>query len=334
MKGDHDTTNGGEGRRAPSEFTRLLQPSPHSTDRASAENLRDLEQDEQQQRLLHHASASATQERSSWLCFPRPQEKQQATKEPSSEYWSRHKDHLPHEQRNRNICLGVSLSSVTAILVLGIALLHRRGESFLPPFHPINNEDILDRMKIDLTAPLSLLHPTKDLGLANVVRPSESSPGWVLTHQKVNVSQAAKASKKKNYRARQHSINNNVIDRAYPTNAWYQNFLLLTDAEEPQERHRVYAIPYVVDAAGPIPGVRVHPNHITGSTDVVQINIVEQYGLTVGAAPDATSHSNSRAKDTNEQKKDWTHRFQAHAMTDLGVTLGFVSNDSRAVFYL
>jgi hypothetical protein len=74
-------------------------------------------------------------------------------------------------------------------------------------------------------------------------------------------------------------------------------------------------VPFVLDPAGPIPGLRVHPNHIKASTAVVQLNTVEAYALTVGATADATDKHNGTE----------THGYIIENMTPLGVTLGYVS---------
>jgi hypothetical protein len=143
----------------------------------------------------------------------------------------------------------------------------------------------------DARAPLSLLHPT-ELGLADFVRPEDSSPPELL-------SRLLSGGEKKG---------------SFPTNSWYQSMLLVDD--EPDAGSRVYAIPYVLDVVGPIPGLRVHPNHIMSSAEVVEVNIQANYGLTVGAAPDA------KEKHAHE---DTSRRYEVSYMTNLGVTLGWVS---------
>lgn len=132
----------------------------------------------------------------------------------------------------------------------------------------------------------------KDLGLLGYHRPKDSQPREILTHKK------AGGDERKG---------------PFPTNAWYQNLLLVEG--EPSEVHRTYPIPYIMDTVGPVPGLRLHPNHVLASSEVVQVYSVEQYGLTLGAAPDAT-----RTRSTQEA----TRQFHVEKATNLGVTLEWV----------
>lgn len=62
----------------------------------------------------------------------------------------------------------------------------------------------------------------------------------------------------------------NVISThsAIPTNAWCENFLLGSGVSE---NNHVYQIPYVVDAAGPAPGIRTHPVRAQASAREVMV---------------------------------------------------------------
>ena len=98
-----------------------------------------------------------------------------------------------------------------------------------------------DARRYASAAPLSKLHPVKDLDLASFQRPDSSRPARPLT--------------------------DNGKRASYPTNSWYQS--LLMPEGEPSELHRTYTVPYLVDAAGPIPGIQVHPNQVAASSTVV-----------------------------------------------------------------
>lgn len=114
---------------------------------------------------------------------------------------------------------------------------------------------------IDLTnpaSPFSTLHPVDDLGLFGVV------------HTRLPPESVGRGS-----------------SQALPTNAWYEN-LLVADGE-PTSINKAYTIPYLVDAVGPIPGLRVHSTHLTATATTVQLDIVETHGLTVGASTGANS---------------------------------------------
>ncbi|KAL7557473.1 hypothetical protein ACA910_019321 [Epithemia clementina (nom. ined.)] len=144
---------------------------------------------------------------------------------------------------------------------------------------------------LDCKSPLSMLDPVDDLGLADFHRPNTSMPSSVL-HQ---------------YIERHNSR------RPIPTNAWYQNLLLIRSGQEPSSSNRAYTIPYIVDAAGPIPGLRMHTNHMYSSTNVLQLNVNEMHGITMGAVHSKLGQSDVKTKNI----------FSVQEMTQLAVTLSW-----------
>lgn len=119
-------------------------------------------------------------------------------------------------------------------------------------------------VSMDLTkpaSPFSTLHPVDDMGMFGVVH-TRSPPESLVRGN----------------------------SQAVPTNAWYENLLVANG--EPTSIHKAYVVPYLVDAIGPIPGLRVHANHLTATSTTVQVEIVETHGLTLGASS-SSSISNS-----------------------------------------
>jgi hypothetical protein len=122
-------------------------------------------------------------------------------------------------------------------------------------------------------APFSLLDPALDLNLAKYPRPIESRLPLTVDH----------------FRHVQTTVRH-----AIPTNAWYQNLILLRcdndSAQQPLPSiYRAYTIPYLVDAGGPIPGLRIHvvtANNLVATDRTVQVAMEpqESYGLVLGAA--------------------------------------------------
>jgi hypothetical protein len=145
-------------------------------------------------------------------------------------------------------------------------------------------------------APFSNLHPVDDMGLYDYPRPKTSIPARPIKEGLLN---------RKNF----------------PTNSWYQSLLL--PADEPTDIHRAYAIPYVVDTVGPMPGLRLHPNHIDASSFVIQLYVINEYGLSVGAATDATLSSKALEKHGKSDAPP-THQYKVTHATHLGVTLNWV----------
>jgi hypothetical protein len=144
------------------------------------------------------------------------------------------------------------------------------------------------------SAPFSALDPVTDLGVFKFTRPEESSPS-----SRLKLSPAR---------------------TAFPTNAWYQNLLLLLPDQEPSQLHRVYTIPYVVDTAGPIPGLRIHAHHLDATSTTVTLAITEPYAVTLGAT-----------RDFNTQEDDDTNGYSVVAATELGVTLEWVRMRSSTI---
>lgn len=159
----------------------------------------------------------------------------------------------------------------------------------LPRFHNIPEKAIA----VDARQPLSALHPVEDLGLAAFQRPDATAPPH---HRFLG-------------RTREHGL-----DSPVPTNAWYQN-LLMVDGE-PSNLHRAYSTPYLLDMVGPFPGLRVHTNHILASTQVLQLTFNENFGMVLGAEVDLSSKKGK----TSELSK----AYKIKRTTELGVTLKWV----------
>jgi hypothetical protein len=144
--------------------------------------------------------------------------------------------------------------------------------------------------------PLSRLDPVMELGLYDYARSAATQPSF----QQSALAQQATAG------------------AALPTNSWYQSFLLLPrDVHtNPSTLHRAYSMPYVVDAAGPVAGVRIYPTQAVGSSTVVQLAVLENQGVTTGLAP---------AKTTSKKTSTVvSRRYEVEEMTSLGVTLSWV----------
>lgn len=181
------------------------------------------------------------------------------------------------------------LTGAVAVVLLALGALvfpWNRARDVIPPNIPSGHGFSSQRH-----IPLSSLHPVADLGLTEFNRSDSLRPPYALSK-----GSAAKGRS------------------SFPTNAWYQNLLMMDG--EPSSINRVYPGPFLVDTTGPIPGLRVHPNHIDASTAVVQLNIVEAYGLTVGAAADAT---------VKPKNSTYSNSYVVENMTPLGVTVAFVS---------
>jgi len=118
--------------------------------------------------------------------------------------------------------------------------------------------------------------------------------------------------------------------RSLPTNQWYQNLLLSPSDDRSSSQNkdnRIYTIPYVIDAMGPIAGIRVCETKILGMEEIVQVTYIDFHGLTLGAARDYSSNLLEGGVDNDDsmQKRYTVYNDEAvkssHPLTPLGITL-------------
>jgi len=67
-----------------------------------------------------------------------------------------------------------------------------------------------------------------------------------------------------------------------PTNSWFEN-LVLGDSLDDEMTSRVFTIPYVMDTAGPVAGVRTHGSGVKASVNIVEQTWNPLYGVTLGS---------------------------------------------------
>jgi endoglucanase Acf2 len=228
------------------------------------------------------------------------------------------------EIRRRRVCLYSSIVTLVVILIVAITVpvtknkknktessVSYQGEGGKknnddgnntprPPSSPTNTADTPDIASYsDVVymgmpdSPFSILDPVVDLDLYPFDRPVESSPSPRLDPLRANT-------------------NNGAL----PTNSWYQNLLRLGADEIPGRDHKAYTIPYVIDTAGAIPGVRIHNSRLISTSTQVTLTIDEPFGLTLGGmAPTGATTTNSTG-------------YTVHHATDLGITLQWDAFDN------
>ena len=121
-----------------------------------------------------------------------------------------------------------------------------------------------------------------------------------------------------------------------PTNKWYENLLLVNDQDsEPSMNNRAYTVPYVVDAAGPISGIRLFGSRVLGMQRIVQVSIVNAHGLTIGSASNIALTGNINTEDIPKRYRlfdnysgDDKEKASGYPLTPLGLTLKWVSDVS------
>jgi hypothetical protein len=190
-----------------------------------------------------------------------------------------------------------------------------------------NNNNNNNKPSSIIIRAFSQLDPVQDLGLTNFQRPRSSRPPPNLESYVLKQQQQQQGVR--------DTIGTNASETlptptvAIPTNAWYQNLLSVDDNDMPNSIHRAYTIPYIVDAAGPIAGLRIHVSHILATQTVIQLNVIEEHGLVVGAAAAASAVS------AHQQQRDdeiLNTRFHVDNMTPLAITLGWVRFIGRCFY--
>lgn len=171
------------------------------------------------------------------------------------------------------------ISLVSLLSVVNFNFLQRREESLTL---------IYNRHR-----PFSQKHPVADLGIHKLTRPTQTSPSHRI------------------FRLRESSASESR--KPLPTSAWYQNLLL--SEGEPTNLNRAYAIPYLLDLVGPIPGLTLHTSFLVTTSKVVQVSNNALFGLTLGAKVDVFQDTKTKA----------SHQYSVSSLTELGVTLHWVS---------
>lgn len=157
-----------------------------------------------------------------------------------------------------------------------------------PPasLEPLPNSPELE-VSTNVTQAFSVLDPVIDLGILAVDRPAGSKPPQIL-----------------------HPLQEK--HGALPTNAWYQNLLMIEDNIDPGSINRAYVMPYVVDAGGPIVGLRTIPGRLQVGDSTAEYMTDDNFGLTMGLTANLNDTSPSR-------------RYMVRDATQLAVTLEWVS---------
>lgn len=154
-------------------------------------------------------------------------------------------------------------------------------------------------------SPFSTLDPVGDLHLYDYDRrPHTTSPGRVFSDLRMG---------------------QKYTGQALPTNAWYEDMILLLDGLDPSHEHKVYTIPYMINAIGPIPGINLHSTHVQGEDLSVQVVFNERHGLTLGAAKSVASEDlQSQGTDMGVKRRyeiDHVPGDLPGPLTPLGLTL-------------
>jgi hypothetical protein len=198
---------------------------------------------------------------------------------------------IVNSSNNRKVLLTLTM---TVFLAIGFASFAPNNKSniSLPSHEPeIPLVALSNTFSYVSPQPFSKLDPISDMNLLGVARDANTGPpGNIFRFDEMT---------------------------AVPTNMWYQN-LLLHHEGEPSELQRVYTIPYMIDLAGPIPGMQLHPNHMDATSNVIQLSYVILHGLTLGVA--------MRSDLASTSDKSLTKDYSVLQTSELGITMSWVGN--------
>lgn len=145
--------------------------------------------------------------------------------------------------------LGILSTIFTASVMLGSIVVSYQNStvSSVSPTPP----PVLKSAWSSKAEPFSVVDPTT-IGILSIDRPYNSKPGPVLSNLiAIN------------------STSNNP-ETPLPTNTWYQNLILGSSNNDPE--NKIFQIPYIIDAAGFIPGLRTHPCHLQANDRMVMVS--------------------------------------------------------------
>ena len=111
--------------------------------------------------------------------------------------------------------------------------------------------------------------------------------------------------------------------------------LLIPDQQTgPNDSNRVYTVPYLINAIGPIPGIKICATRLLGMEKVVQVTFIDHHGITLGAAKPFGGESvlDGNALETMYQVDyDKEGDSSPNALTPLGLTLKWEANNDTSV---
>lgn len=102
--------------------------------------------------------------------------------------------------------------------------------------------------------PFSNVDPTS-IGVLSIDRPESSKPGPILSN------------------LIGEDPSTHAPDTPLPTNTWYQNLILGNSNNDPE--NKIFQIPYIIDAAGYIAGLRTHPCHLQANDRMVMVRLIK-----------------------------------------------------------
>ncbi len=182
------------------------------------------------------------------------------------------------KQRKKNMIVLSCLIALGVAAAVAVYMMKTKEDNF-PSQKPVIK---VPEIKVEeTTGPLSVLHPSRDLN----VLPYYRGYGTQL-HVKINGDSSPETAQLKSRLTKKGRL---------PTNAWYENLLLYTTGRtQPGAEQRVYTMPYIIDATGPIPGLRIHQTHRQGGNLVIQMIVDDSSSLTLGMNRDLAAE-NSQA---------------------------------------
>lgn len=137
---------------------------------------------------------------------------------------------LTTESNKKRIVLAMIVTTIFISLILFVRNFEEKHEPHYSPVDPNHLNDFgFDKADI-LQRPFSAEDPRR-YGFLDAERSEDSKPGSIMSIVREEYT-------------------------ALPTNSWCENLLL---GPGTTENNHVYQLPYLVDAAGPVPGLRTHP---------------------------------------------------------------------------
>jgi len=213
---------------------------------------------------------------------------------------------------------------VGVLVVLGLGTMYSTTNQFHKMIDFNNPKIVIDLSKhpMSTTSPMDItfpLYPERSLGSSpHVLSSYESTVSSVQSGD----SDVAREDLQK-------------VGATYPTNAWYENLLLFDPNQGYTNNNQVYSMPFILDVAGPIPGLTMNLPTKLANNQVVQMYNIPDFGLTIGgigwqeAVEGASDKANLHAIYGNSMTYDLSE-----PPSELGLVLRYVSIKSLLELYL
>lgn len=121
-------------------------------------------------------------------------------------------------------------------------------------------------------------------------------------------------------------------DPTYPTNAWYENLILFDPNQGYTPSNKVYSLPYIIDTAGPVPGLRLNLPFTVANSQVIQMTQDDNFGVTMaGIGWNEASNNGHNDVTLSSMYGGKMNYVLGEEAGELGVVLKYGEDDNKSM---